>query len=377
MKNGYVNIAVGEDIGSWHDKFSDALLNRQKEGYPLRYKVINMETRNWVLEVTPFDVVIWKPSYMGPESALHFKEKVYFLEHHLGKLVVPNYETIWHFESKIAQSYIFQSHRIWIPSTTVSFDYHDAISALEQTRLPIVFKESHGAGGQNVYLVKEKLEAKRSLLKIFCHQLWREETRKRNSKIRLYLSALDKRWFWFKLIGKILGDEFFKASYWQEFVSQNDKDLRITVIGDRYAFGFWRKNRPNDFRASGSGLIDYQLAIPEGPLRYCLKINKELNFDSMAYDILFNDEGFVITEMSYSYSDSAIQNSGGHYELQEDDKLVYVEGHVWPQEFWIEWALHRIERDLGGPTLRFSGRKTQREDERRVGCLISRIQESR
>src|SRR6185503_17089802 len=41
----------------------------------------------------------------------------------------------------------------------------------------------------------------------------------------------------------------------QEFLSNNKFDTRVTVIGNR-AFAYRRFNRPNDFRASGSGNFD-------------------------------------------------------------------------------------------------------------------------
>jgi hypothetical protein len=88
--------------------------------------------------------------------------------------------------------------------------------------------------------------------------------------------------------------------------------LRIAVIGDRYAMGFWRNNRPNDFRASGSGRIDYDRTVPEELVRYCLSLNKRFDFDSMAYDIIFRGNQFVITEMSYTYVDSLLYKAAGH-----------------------------------------------------------------
>ena len=54
---------------------------------------------------------------------------------------------------------------------------------------------------------------------------------------------------------------------WQEFIPDNQRDFRVTIIGRRYAFVFWRNNRPGDFRASGSGLIDYDVADGRGPRR--------------------------------------------------------------------------------------------------------------
>ena len=127
--------------------------------------------------------------------------------------------------------------------------------------------------------------------------------------------------------------------YWQEFAAGHDADLRITVIGDCYAVGFWRHNRPRDFRASGSGRLDYDRPIPEELLRYCLQFSHDRGFDSMAYDILPSEGGFVVLEMSYNFDDVAIHDARGHYELLEDGRLQFSPVHVWPQELLVEWVL--------------------------------------
>jgi glutathione synthase/RimK-type ligase-like ATP-grasp enzyme len=44
--------------------------------------------------------------------------------------------------------------------------------------------------------------------------------------------------------------------YFQDFIPQNDFDIRIIVIGKR-AFAIKRMVRKGDFRASGSGNIKY------------------------------------------------------------------------------------------------------------------------
>ena len=45
--------------------------------------------------------------------------------------------------------------------------------------------------------------------------------------------------------------------YFQEFIPDNDFDIRVIVIGDK-AFAIKRMVRENDFRASGSGSILYE-----------------------------------------------------------------------------------------------------------------------
>jgi glutathione synthase/RimK-type ligase-like ATP-grasp enzyme len=341
-----IRVAIGQDNLGWHEKFAASLAKKAGLGYPVEYNLVNLDSHSWIQNVESSDVVIWHPHYMGIKKSSHFREKIYFLENHLGKVVVPNYNSVWHFESKIAQSYIFAAYGIKIPCTTVSFDYWDAIEQIQRTEMPLVFKESHGAGSHNVWLIKKRRHALQYLKRIFCGQIWHKSTITHNSIVHATLVSLIRPWFWQKLIHKLLGKESNEASYWQEFIPGNEADLRITVIGDRYAFGFWRNNRSNDFRASGSGLIDYKRAIPEEQLRYCLQVNKKLRFDTMAYDVLFSNDDFVINEISYGYLDTAIYKASGYYYLTNNGNIEFREGHIWPQELWVEWALSRAECEL-------------------------------
>jgi hypothetical protein len=184
----------------------------------------------------------------------------------------------------------------------------------------------------------------RSCAEAFCGQIYRETSMRYGSRRKAVLHSLGQRWFWSFLRHYLAEREPSGCLYWQEYLPGNDADLRITVIGERYACGFWRRNREGDFRASGSGRIDLQRAIPEECLRYCLEMNRRLDFDSMAYDILFKDGKFVISEISYAYLDSVPQRAAGHYELRADGRLDFVPGHTWPQTLWVEWLLERAAR---------------------------------
>lgn len=51
-----------------------------------------------------------------------------------------------------------------------------------------------------------------------------------------------------------------KYILFQEYLPDNEFDTRVTVIGNR-AFAFRRFNRKKDFKASGSGEIDYDISL--------------------------------------------------------------------------------------------------------------------
>jgi hypothetical protein len=87
----------------------------------------------------------------------------------------------------------------------------------------------------------------------------------------------------------------------QEFLPGNGFDTRITVIGNR-AFGFRRFNRPDDFRASGSGRIDWNpAAIDHDSVRLAFKAAQQLRTQSLAVDILRREGNPVLTEIRYYY----------------------------------------------------------------------------
>lgn len=344
----YVAIGAGRN-SMWQDRFAEALDEKIQAGYPCRYRLVNMDSSDWFEHVRGADVIIWKPSAMGPRSAGYVKEKIYFLQYVAGKLVVPNFESIWHFESKLAQHYFFSYHSVPFPSTVATFDYRKALQTLDNPSMPVVFKTSEGASSSGVRLIRSKDKARTLIKKAFFQEVWMAEKEHGKSTVGILLENIREPWLWRKVLSKLwlwLGHpwERLRSIYWQEFVPGNDSDLRITAIGNCYAYGAWRNNRSDDFRASGSGSWDYQRRVPEAQLRYCLDLNTKHDFDSMCYDIIFTENSFVITEMSYAYVDSYLYEANGYYVRDDDGSLAFIEGHTWPQELWIEWALRRLEQ---------------------------------
>jgi hypothetical protein len=333
---------VGLDRSGWHEKFLDALSRLGEGRRDLRCITVNLDRSDWLRQLDGVSMVLWKPHYMGHEFSGYFKEKVYFMERFLGLTVVPNFSTVWHFESKAAQSYLFDHVKAPTPKTVVSFDYDEASDLASRETYPVVRKLSAGAGSVNVRAVGSREDMRKDLEKTFCSTLW-DRHLPGARRARRILSGLPLRWFREYARRRILKLGLPGMAYWQEFIRGNDADLRITVIGDRYATGFWRDNRPGDFRASGGGRLVYHRPLPEDAVRECLRISRRLDLDSMAYDILFRDGDMVICEMSYGYSDSAVHRVSGYQVLREDGSLTSVPGNTWPQELWVRWALHRLE----------------------------------
>lgn len=337
-----LRVGIGRDQQGWHTRFQQVFEAKIRAGWNLEYDLINFERHDWQKQIASRNLILWKPDAMGVKAASFVKEKVYFMEHYLGKLVIPNFNTVWHFESKIAQSYLFAQYDVPTPETVVSFDYEDARKLLASAEFPVVIKGSAGAGSQNVKLYRSSKEAVAELDRAFSQVLWDKLKARFNNRLMRAIVGTPRSWFRHHLM-KPSEDRRFGALYLQRYVSGNEADLRITVIGHSAACSFWRNNRPSDFRASGSGRLDYQRKTPEDMVRYCMQLNQKLDVDSMAYDLLLSGDRYVITEMSYGYLDSAVAKTGGYYTQAATGELSFVNKSTWPQELWAEWALSRAQ----------------------------------
>jgi glutathione synthase/RimK-type ligase-like ATP-grasp enzyme len=336
-----LNIAIGKDNNGWFTRFETYFCILQKDYPQLRYEIIDLDSDEFEKEILDFDAILWNPGYMGLRLSGHLKEKIYFAEKYLGKLIFPSYDTVWHFESKIAQQLLFEHSKIRYPKTKISFNYLHAKKIINDINYPVVLKKSEGASSKNVKLIKNKKWLSIYIERVFCNQFWSEH-RKYYSKPQMLTRFFTKRWFWSFIISQYLKtDDGIGVLYLQEFIPDNNADLRITIIGKKFAIAFWRNNRPGDFRASGSGLLDYRKKIPFDVLRYCQDISVKNNFDSMAYDILFINEEFYINEISYSYVDKAIYNTPGYYYLGEN--IEFIEDHTWPQALWVKAFIDKIQ----------------------------------
>jgi hypothetical protein len=125
-------------------------------------------------------------------------------------------------------------------------------------------------------------------------------------------------------------------AYFQNFLPSNEFDTRITIIGGR-AFGFVRYNRPDDFRSSGSGKIDFSPGkIDHNMLKIAFDVSNRLNLATMAFDFLYDSEkNPLINEMCCQFADWAVYECPGYW----DNDLAWHDGHYWPQYFQLVDAL--------------------------------------
>ncbi len=90
-------------------------------------------------------------------------------------------------------------------------------------------------------------------------------------------------------------------------------DYRIIVYGNKY-YALYRKNRENDFRASGSGNLDFEIKLPDGLLDYARILYEKFNAPYVSLDIGYKNNEFFLFEFQFvCLGQYAIEKSGWYY----------------------------------------------------------------
>jgi glutathione synthase/RimK-type ligase-like ATP-grasp enzyme len=258
----------------------------------------------------------------------------------MGISVFPNFNTSWYFEDKIAQKYLMESIDADFVKSWTFFDKQKAISFLHDYRYPIVAKLRRGAGSHNVKLITSYNEAHKYVNRMFGkgYNPVPSNTNFMTSRIRKTsqqgISVLIKKLIERpkKFIERNKSASLFPPEkgyvYFQEFLPNNNTDLRIAIVGNR-AWGFYRGTRKNDFRASGSGIIIYDKEIPLDVIEKSFEYTKKLGTQSLCFDYVKDNSGvYRVVEICYGYIGKAIYNSNGYW----DSNLAFHAGHFYPEE---------------------------------------------
>ena len=129
--------------------------------------------------------------------------------------------------------------------------------------------------------------------------------------------------------------------YFQDFIPNNEFDIRIIVI-DQKAFAIKRTVRKDDFRASGSGLLNYSREnFSDQMIKIALNIAESLESQSLALDFIIDDNNTpLIVEISYGFPNkNFIEGCIGYW----DKNLNFHEGHFNPYGWMVESVLRLLE----------------------------------
>lgn len=281
---------------------------------------VNMFDSDIMKVISDVDAVMWHYRHYIPcdkKLAGHILDAIEFDQK---KIVFPNHNTRWHFDEKVSQYYLLESYKVPHVDTHIFWNYYEALNFIEQCNYPKIFKLSTGAGSANVVKLSNYNQAKEKLDLMFGNGIGSYSMNEFSiikHKISLRKRIKNAINGFLNKEKTVIGNYDIQKNYFyiQEYLEENHFDIRIVVVDDKI-MGFIRYNRDNDFRASGSGLIDYDISkIPEDALIIARDLSKKAGFQSMAYDFLMKNGEPVINELSYCFMNTALQKCKGYWDF--------------------------------------------------------------
>ena len=333
-----MKIAIHQSTG-----FSERWISYCQDKF-IPYRIVNCYDNDIIKQIDDCDILMWHFHHASAKDVLFAKQLLYSIQAS-GKKVFPDFNSVWHFNDKIGQKYLLESIKAPYVPSYVFYSKNDALRWTELTSFPKVFKLRGGAGSENVQLVKTKQKARKLINQSFGSGFAQynrfSNLRERWRKFRLgKTTLLDVLKGCVRLVyptnfAQIAGNEKGYA-YFQDFIPENNCDIRIIVIGNR-AFGIKRMVRKNDFRASGSGNVVYRkLDISEECVRLAFDLNRKLKTQCIAVDFVFEGNQPLIVEISYGFIKQVYDPCEGYW----DSNLNWHEGYFNPYGWMIENLLN-------------------------------------
>ena len=319
----------------------------EEKGIP--YKIVDCYKSDIIEQINDCDALMWHFHHANPKDYLFAKQLLYSVQTS-GKKVFPDFNTVWHFDDKVGQKYLFESIKAPLVPCYVFYSPKDALNWAHNTSFPKVMKLRSGAGSVNVKLIKNRYKAIRLIRKAFGSGFKHDSLLNLKELYRIFKLGKGSIFSIYKGVARLfVSTQYAKVHqkergyiYFQDFVSGNDSDTRIIVIGER-AYAIKRLVRENDFRASGSGIILYsRYEIDMRCVKIAFELAKKLKSQCIAYDFIFdeNNEPFIV-EISFGFGVEAYDPCPGYW----DSELNFHEGKFNPQFWMIEDLIQSISKN--------------------------------
>lgn len=260
----------------------------------------------------------------GPFYKHYVEDVVYFLERR-GAILLPCFE---HLKAHHNKGYMemmrrdfkdpeLKSLRAWCFGSA-----EEAVAGMP-SQFPVVLKQVAGSGSEGVYLARNEREYRQAAQAISHTAMgmnWREVAREGlKQAIRTGLSPVLPKY-------RKTDPPLRQPVVVQEFVPNLAGDYKVVVFGDKY-YILYRKNRDNDFRASGGGkLFVVPEAEREGLLDFARKAVQEIDFPMLGLDIAFDGSRYHLFEFQMIHLGPYTMQAAEFWHEYRDGKWVQFNG---------------------------------------------------
>lgn len=252
-----------------------------------------------------------------------------------GGILIPKLDFYISHENKYFQEIYKNRCNIQTPLSTILSN--SEINNLNDITLPCVVKKHSGFGSRGVSLATTNSELKKSILKKM-NYYWILNT-------DIYESI--KRFIKAKIKFKNLYPNKFGRIVLQDLIPNLEYDWKILVFNN-YVFVLKRYTRKNDFKASGSGLFDFNATPSENLIQFAIECRRKLDSPFISLDIAEKkDHTFdVIEYQAVHFGLSTALNSHRYYHYK-DNNIDVIEGNIKSIESFFSKALIHYINDNG------------------------------
>jgi glutathione synthase/RimK-type ligase-like ATP-grasp enzyme len=283
----------------------------------------------------------------GPGSFYkrYIEDLVYTLEKQ-GAILLPCYELLKAHHNKVYMEMLrskFSEASLKSIKSTCYGSWVDAGNY--NSGFPVVIKKASSSGGAGVFLANNRKEYLRNIKKAGKILIAESITGLLINNLKTGTKKLVK-YFQPSKSGflKYNTEPLSTTLVVQTFKPGLSGDFKVLIYGDKY-YTLYRKNRDNDFRASGSGkLFEVRPEDQIGLLNFAKRITKELDFPIIGMDIAFDGKEYHLFEFQVIHLGTPPLHRSNFWHQFHDGKWVKYEGKSILEEVFSQAIVDFITR---------------------------------
>ena len=242
---------------NWSHSWEDYCVKNKIE-----YRVVTPYKIGVIKELMNFDIILWHYSNYSFKDMLMARNVLNTIETH-GKKVFPSLKDSWHFDDKLAETYLLESVKAPMPNSYYFYNYNSLEIAINNREIafPTIAKLRNGSGSHNVKKIDTVSELKKYSKKMFTtglnsapNLLYKASSNIKSSKsLKTFVNRAKRIPEFLKSLSNAKKFNVERGYvYLQDMIPNEGYDLKIVVIKDKLSF-IGRKIRDGEYRASGSG----------------------------------------------------------------------------------------------------------------------------
>jgi glutathione synthase/RimK-type ligase-like ATP-grasp enzyme len=283
-------------------------------GYGFEVEILKFSELDYNRDYNGYFVIYQTSEDVGSFYKDYIEDILLFLEDS-GAILIPNFKYFRaHHNKNYMEMLRYQFKNTELKTIKSSFYGNGMDSLKEIDNYPVVIKAAEGAGSRYVLGAHTKKELSNAIKKLSGVFLVNDFKTAKDFIINYICGSL---------FGKVQGKYRSYTFYRKKLVVQNmieglSGDYKVLYYGGKY-YTLYRKNRENDFRASGGGRLS-QMSVEESEriLGFARLVVDEIDAPIIGIDMAFDGKDYHLIEFQMiHHGPYTLQASDGWYEYKE------------------------------------------------------------